>query len=231
MFVYSRGNIDCSKLQIPELHPQSGQDYCVAEPRKFTELKMARQLTVKELASYMQDHSVIFYTGAGISIACGVPAMAQLEEALCVDQTNGVLNMSKIITNASAAVEKFKQFCDEAFQLQPSAAHYAIAELANAKQCAVFTENIDVGHQKSGIKPIMPDPTLRSQGAHFKAIDAIICVGLSHDDRGLLAFYKEHNPAGIIVAIDLKQPDYLGEEDKLLVGDLQKILPELAAEM
>jgi NAD-dependent SIR2 family protein deacetylase len=136
--------------------------------------------------------------------------------------------MKKIIDNAPAAVAKFKQFCDGACQLQPSQAHCAVAEIARTKQCAVFTENIDVAHQKSGIQPIMADPRLREQGSYFKDIDAIVCVGLSHDDRGLLAFYKQHNPAGVIIAIDLKQPNYLGQEDMLVTGNLQEIVPSLA---
>ena len=106
--------------------------------------------------------------------------------------------------------------------MQPSKAHDAIADIAHAKQCAVFTENIEVAHQKTGIQPIMPEPKIRKQGSYFKDIDAIICVGLSHDDRGLLAFYKKHNPTGVIIAIHLQQPNYLGQEDMLVMGNLQR---------
>jgi len=228
MFVYSYGNIDVAGLSIPKLNPQLSPDYCIVEPRRFTELPMVQHISLEQLASYIHDHSIMLYTGAGISIACGVPSMAQLEAALYIERNKDVLNMKKIIDNASNAVEKFKHFFETAFQLQPSEAHYAIAEIANDKKCAVFTENIDVGHQKSGIYPLMAEPKLRDQGVYFKDIDAIVCVGLSHDDRGLLAFYKERNPAGVIIAIDLKQTDYLGKEDMLLVGDLQEIVPMLA---
>lgn len=231
MFVYSHGNIDVTQLPVPNLHPQSSPEYCVAEPRKFAELPTVRHISVGQLASYVRDHSIILYTGAGISIACGVPSMPQLEEALFIEQYDGALNMKKIIDNAPSAIAKFKQFFDGAIQLQPSKAHYAIAEIAHTKQCAVFTENIDVAHQKSGIQPIMAEPKLREQGSYFKDIDAVVCIGLSHDDRGLLAFYKQHNPAGVIIAIDLKQPNYLGEEDILVMGNLQEIVPSLAQKL
>lgn len=77
----------------------------------------------------------------------------------------------------------------------------------------------------------MAEPKLKEQGFYFKDIDAVVCVGLSHDDRGLLAFYKQHNPAGVIIAIDLKQPNYLGEEDILVMGNLQEIVPKLAKKL
>ena len=40
-------------------------------------------------------------------------------------------------------------------------------------------------------------------------------------------WYKENNPNGKIIAINLNQPSYLGNEDFILKGDCQKILPVL----
>lgn len=231
MFVYHYGNIDVAQLPIPVLHPEPSADYCVAEPRKFTPLPTVRQISIEQLASYLRDHSAIVYTGAGLSIACGVPSMAHLEEALFIEQHGNTLNIKKIVDNAPAALAQFKQFFQSALELQPSEAHCAIAKLAQMKQCAVFTENIDCAHQKSGIQPLVVEPKIRQHGSYFKDIDAIICVGLSHDDRGLLALYKEHNPAGVIIAIDLKQPNYLGQKDMLLMGNLQEIMPALVKKL
>ena len=61
----------------------------------------------------------------------------------------------------------------------------------------------------------------------LKEIDGVITIGLSYDDRGFLGWYKENNPNGKIIAIDLEQPSYLGNEDFILKGDCQEILPEL----
>ena len=58
----------------------------------------------------------------------------------------------------------------------------------------------------------------------------MICIALSYDDRGFLGWYKENNPHGTIVAIDLVKPSYLGNEDFLLQGNCQKILPALQEE-
>ena len=149
MFVYSHGSIDVTRLPVPELQPQSSPDYCVAEPRKFAELPTVHHISIEQLAFYVRDRSIMLYTGAGISIACGVPSMPQLEEALFIEEHDGALNMKKIIDNAPSAIAKFKQFFDGAIQLQPSNAHYAIAEIAHTKKCAVFTENIDIAPSKN----------------------------------------------------------------------------------
>jgi NAD-dependent SIR2 family protein deacetylase len=55
----------------------------------------------------------------------------------------------------------------------------------------------------------------------------VITVGLSYDDRGFLGWYKENNPNGKIVAVNLSQPSYLGNEDFILKEDCQKAIPEL----
>lgn len=224
---FTCGTINTKNIPVPQMCPQPAVDYHVAEPRNFKEKQQVKAISIDQLASFIQEHSVVFYTGAGISIASGIPSMAQLEEAVHIERINDTLNISKIIDNAAEIVSNFKQFCESAMYAQPSQAHKAITALANKKQCAIFTENVDILHQKTGIQPIMPTPQLSADAHHFKDIDAIICVGLSHDDRGLLGFYKACNPSGIIIAIDLKQPDYMGSEDWLLVGDLQCILPML----
>ena len=57
-----------------------------------------------------------------------------------------------------------------------------------------------------------------------RAFDWIVCIGLSHDDRGFLAWYKEMNPDGKILSIDINKPSYLGPEDYILNADLQEVL-------
>ncbi|MGB9847829.1 MAG: hypothetical protein ACPLKV_01275 [Minisyncoccia bacterium] len=58
----------------------------------------------------------------------------------------------------------------------------------------------------------------------------MITIGLSYDDKGFLRWYKENNPNGKIIAINLNQPSYLGNEDFILKGDCQKVVPEIKRE-
>ena len=61
----------------------------------------------------------------------------------------------------------------------------------------------------------------------LEEVEAIVCIGLSKDDCGFLAWYKANNPDGLLVAIDLEKLNYLAKEDYFVQGDLQKIVPQL----
>lgn len=89
-------------------------------------------------------------------------------------------------------------------------------------------------HEASGIFPYRVDPNhLRHEidGKTFSFFDYIICAGLSYDDRGFLGWYKEKHPQGKIIAIDLRQPYYLGDEDLWISGDIQEILPAVLLDL
>ena len=94
----------------------------------------------------------------------------------------------------------------------------------------LLTENLDSLHEQTGIMPYRLSKHENKDAIHpddLQKIDFVVCVGLSHDDRGFLAWYKKHHPQGRIVALDLKAPSYLGDEDYLLEGDLQQTCLEL----
>jgi hypothetical protein len=62
----------------------------------------------------------------------------------------------------------------------------------------------------------------------LESFNYIICVGLNFDDRGFLAWYKEQNPQGIIIALDFYKPSYLGDEDFWFDKNLHTLLMELS---
>jgi hypothetical protein len=54
---------------------------------------------------------------------------------------------------------------------------------------------------------------------------------MSADDRGLLQWYKDQNPQGKIIAFNLEVPQYVGQDDYVVLGDVQKTLPAVLASM
>ena len=112
--------------------------------------------------------------------------------------------------------------------------HFELANLTLYTKTRLLTENLDTLHEASGILPYRIYPfELKSDLTKFdlSQIDYIICIGLSFDDRGFLAWYKEQNPRGKIVSIDLNQPSYLGDEDYWLKGDLHALIHRLHADL
>lgn len=215
-FVFSCG----THFETPSIPSSS---YTVFERRVFTDAS-PKAMTLQQLSDLCQEKKVIFYTGAGISASAQVPLMKELEEDLHL--TKGGSSLQKIVQDPERAASIMRKFHASCIHSPPTPAHIALAKLAQLRQTQVLTENVDYLHEWTGIKPyriIAGELDL----AWVAEIDAIICVGLSIDDKGFLGWYKHHHPQGKIIAIDLKQPAYLGDEDYFLQGDLQEIIPAL----
>lgn len=230
VFTYQYGDIE--DTQQRESNIGFAPEYHVAKPRDFeADMPEVQQMGVEELAEFIKDKKVIFYTGAGISAEAGVYNMAQLKEALGINQSEPVDDFIRsVLNNPEKAQNQFRQFCQSAFEHEPSKAHQALGELAKIKQTKILTENFDLLQERTGVKPYHTEGASLKKDidpSWFGEVDAIVCVGLSYDDRGLLAWYKANNPSGKIISLDLERPTYLGKDDFWVKGDLQKILPEV----
>ncbi len=203
--------------------------YYYAAPRQLEGQESRAFSTVEELALFMSGRRYIFYTGAGISIAAGIWGMKELMQQLGF--TNGKLfSLYSILKRFDLSVAAFQAFCSVLLAAQPTPAHIAINTICHNAHTMVITENVDGLHKASGCPMFFShDAQLKGSIENvFAEADVIICVGLSADDCGLLAYFKTCNTAGKIISIDLQLPAYLGGEDYFLRGDCQKILPQLA---
>ena len=207
--------------------------YHLAKPLHFTGA-VPKTITLDELCHLLLAKRVIFYTGAGISANAGVSTMAGLKASLGLNQ-QVVDNLTRaVLREGDKSLLPWKSFCESMFNAEPTKAHVALARIALAKNVLIFTENIDYLHERSGIMPVRPTKQTvlnNIEPNDLKQLDAIICIGLSRDDKGFLAYYKMHHPKGMIVAIDLSLPSYLSEDDCFLGGDLQKIVPNTVEEL
>jgi NAD-dependent SIR2 family protein deacetylase len=206
-------------------------NYYLAEPRVISNTT-PRIYTEAQIAEYIKYKKIIFYTGAGISAAADTWTMQQLEQKLCITniRTDKKLRLTYFLEHALNQSEElcsvFSQFCQGLFEHAPTKAHWALKELSLYKKCKIITENLDFLHQRTGISPTIPSSTIIT-ATDLQALDAIVCIGLSHDDRGLLSLFKQINPKGLIIALDLQKPNYLDSHDILIKQDIQKLLPEL----
>ena len=197
-------------------------------------LPKPNELNIEQLIEILKNKRVLFYTGAGISVASGVHSMDQLYETLGIDMSKRVDDLlRRAVSDPQGVIEPWEEFTKAAFEKPATPAHQSLAVLAQKIKSQIFTENVDNLQEKTGIKAIhLTGPWLKEniRPEWLKDIDVVLTVGLSYDDRGFLGWYKENNQNGKIVAINLDQPSYLGDEDFLLKGDCQRILPELEKE-
>ncbi|HOX97084.1 MAG TPA: hypothetical protein PL066_01860 [bacterium] len=212
--------------------PEPG--YHVATPRKFEPLLKPQTIETEQLVEILKNKKILFYTGAGISMASGIKGMDQLVETLGIKMSEKIDELlKKALINPQEILNSWLEFTKTGFEKPATLAHQSLGRLAQKLNSQIFTENFDQLQEKTGIKAIhIKGPWLKEniKPMWLKNIDIIITVGLKEDDRGFLGWYKEHNPSGKIIAINLSQPNYLGDEDFILKGDCQKIVPEMESE-
>jgi len=184
------------------------------------------RIELEELKQWVTKKKVVFYTGAGISAAAGIPTMHQL--SLLFPFTHQWIEKS--VQSPEAVLRKVDYFYRACHKSSPTKAHWALKQMIAGSPQRLLTENLDQLHQKTGLNPlcVQTDQIAKEISIEeLKSIDAIVCIGLSHDAKGLLGWYKEHNKEGKIISIDLKQPSYLNTNDYWLEGDIQKVIPSL----
>ncbi|UKA04473.1 SIR2 family NAD-dependent protein deacylase [Photobacterium damselae] len=98
----------------------------------------------------IDDNKVVIFTGAGISVSCGIPCFAGS------DGLWGKYNVEEVCTrqgfekNPSLVTEFYNNLKKQILNSKPSAAHKAIAELERFYDVTVITTNLDNYHEIAG---------------------------------------------------------------------------------
>jgi len=225
------GQEETNTFSVPKKKGHPDEFSYIVTDRRIIEDAYPTLINQETLGRIIKTQKVLFYTGAGLSLASDVPAMNELNELLGLEVGKDLFfSLEKAIESPREFVERIKTFYNACLYSAPTSAHFALRDLSLYNNTRLVTENLDCLHEASGIFPYRIDSKhLREEvgGESLAQFDYIICIGLSFDDRGFLGWYKEQNPQGKIIAIDINQPSYLGNEDFWVKGDLQVLLPEL----
>lgn len=207
--------------------------YLINEPRNVNEVNI-NLMDSETLAEFIQTKKILFYTGAGVSAGV-VPIMDQLINSLEISKVKDGLSLNvyivDIIENSQKYHEAMDHFYNACLNGEPTPCHNALTLLSKKLSCKIITENVDLLHLKTGIHVPIAEAEWLQNEIDIKSLQnlgAVICLGLRSDERGFLGWYKKHNPQGIIIALNLQQPNYLGQEDFFVKCDVQTLLPDLA---
>ncbi len=192
-------------------------------------------ITVEALAQDIASKRVLFFTGAGISAAAGIHTISSLHSDLGLDPN---LEVDDFVYNAmhnpELLVQKILAFYRATKLSQPTPAHRAVAGLAKYKNCQILTGNFDLLHERSGVIPIRVFSDSMEQDLtadRLREVDMIVYIGASRDIRGTIDRYKKAKPEGVVVAINQEIPRFLTDQDFVLLGDIQEILPLLQQQL
>lgn len=207
----------------------------IVHPPRVLEHKNVQNLSIENVARLIAPKQCVFYTGAGISAGV-VPTMPELMRELGFSNQEKFLDLlDKALENPQNFIAPMERFYKACLYGNPSKAHLALKTILLEKNWGLITENLDLLHQRSGITPLAHDGKnwIKNNVSleDLKKIDYVITVGLARDESGFLGWYKHHNPNGKIIALNLQQPSYVDEQDYLVVGDIQELIPILQQEL
>jgi len=146
------------------------------------------------------------------------------------------------VENPEALTQQFAEFERQLYVDVTTPAHEAISHIIDAKQGSIIiTENVDLKHEAEGSRhdAVHLDSSLETFDLVKKRAEkaqVLITVGLSADDRSVIAYLKEKNPQLKIMAFALPPrhekdiPSFL-QGDYAIFGDCQQLLPKLADEL
>ena len=167
------------------------------------------------------------YTGAGLSIDSGVPA---LEGERGLLRRTGLLEADplavprRMLDRPDALLSLCGILDEQRHGGQPSAAHAAIAELIGGGVAAtLWSSNVDGLHEQTGVQPLHPQDLSAFQ-THRPAV--LVVAGVSRDEYGLLRHALD---ASVTVAcVDPQPSDAARLAHHWIAADAQAVFPMLA---
>ena len=180
-----------------------------------------------EALSRLEGRELILYTGAGISVAAGVPAFAGR------NSLDAVLHLHEAFPGDAAAL-----LCADPMQFarllgtfqatllngEPTREHHSIAMLERMGRVRqIVSANLDLLHERAGSKSVVAPPSFANSIARYDPGDvALVVLGVSDDSYGAIAATRSH---GIpVVVVDVEPPDYLTAGDCFVQATADVIL-------
>jgi len=185
----------------------------------------AKRITIENLADRLNGR-LLFYTGAGISAAAGIPLLSVITDSFGISRTTLIDDFSRDLSNGENGKLRIKQKFDKLLiKAKPTKAHKSLEKIRRMLKAELATENIDFLHEGVGSNILRRSDLSKLNVKDLKRYDLIVTIGLAKDESFIIRKWKRLG--GRIAAIDLKPPEYLGKGDFYVLGDCQKLLPRL----
>lgn len=175
----------------------------------------------------IRDRKVLLFTGAGISIASGLPDLEGLSSLVQSILTPVDVYFQDLFRGTGMErLAKARQYVSAFTQSEPNRAHWAIAELCKTHGWQLATGNFDGLHEKTGVTPIFQN-TDQVVISDLGSYDVLITVGLEEGIGKVADEYRQVNPRGRIIAINQEPPSYLEASDVFVPGSGDEVLEDI----
>jgi hypothetical protein len=195
-------------------------------------------LLADELVSRFRGKQIVVYTGAGLSLASGIPTFVgegSLSDTIpLIEPFPGEVSTWMIECPAELATILGK-FQASFITAQPSAGHMALVQLEQSGVLRqIITGNGDLLHEKAGSRKVR-----YKNRAYFvdsedgwgwiREGETLLVVGVARDEHGIISFARDNHIQ--IAAIAPDRPNFLCEGDWFVQGRAEDVLSLLEVEL
>ncbi|MBM3262424.1 MAG: hypothetical protein FJY97_03230 [candidate division Zixibacteria bacterium] len=185
-------------------------------------------LTIAELAALFEDRLIILFTGAGLSMAAGLPNLSELTATITAMFGPVEAYVHDLIHETmTERLEQVKRYRSLFTASEPTEAHWYVAKLCQRYGCPLLTGNLEGLHEKTGLHPTFYDGQGRLESWPLSLYDFLLTIGVDSGLGELVSQYRQANPTGRILAINPEPPSYLSVQDGYISGEASSVLGEL----
>jgi|GEM_PF-4454521 len=225
-YIFGYGNLDLENvLETFTINKNPKSNELLTEI--FEKPQIPKSISIEELIEIIKNKHIMLYTGAGISIAAQIPDLEGMREYLGINNEQDNLFTINLFNNMNVIKDKINSLSKSFFK-GTTEAHGSLKRIQDILNFDLVTENIDSLHENTGANIInRTEMVEKITSERIKYIEYLITIGLARDDSGLISKYKSINKEGIIIAINVKAPEYLRSTDYYIKEDAQILIPKI----
>ena len=192
----------------------------------------AEKVSGLQLVQRLKGKNIIAFLGSGISTASGIRTFTGpggLEDHFSLMEPFPGKVVKWIIEKPDELMRILGEFQASFVVAEPNDAHYAIAGMEKKGVLThIITSNTDMLCEKAGCRAV--DRPCRFQGQSdawrwIEEADAMLVVGLSQDEHGLISFARDRGLLIVVIAPEL--PSFLYPKDLFVQGSAKDVLPTI----
>jgi hypothetical protein len=179
-------------------------------------------ISLKKLSKLIKNNKTLFETGAGISYKV-IPSLNKIRKYVRINY-----NTEKVLNNPNNIIKKLESWFKKVINSKPTTGHIYLQKICKITNSSIITGNFDILHEQTGIIPIKIHKYNNYKNdlkKNKKYIKLLVVIGINEDFLQQIEYYRKNKTKIVIFVLNkLSIPDYVKQDDYIIIGDLHKNL-------
>ena len=179
-------------------------------------------ISLNKLSELIKNNKTLFETGAGISYKV-IPSLNKIRKYVRINY-----NTEKVLNNPNNIIKKLESWFKKVINSKPTTGHIYLQKICKITNSSIITGNFDILHEQTGIIPIKIHKYNNYKNdlkKNKKYIKLLVVIGINEDFLQQIEYYRKNKTKIVIFVLNkLSIPDYVKQEDYIIIGDLHKNL-------